>query len=1687
MSPPGTSEGSLEPGLVSQATPVFSPGLRTISIATGVRIAPIGIRSCFASPSSRLSGHLFPLKDSNPHFCCVLQIRRRVQQECLSVHSGSTGNCRSHQSPVQTGWLPTLRVFASHYPHISSAEKGSSCPSGRSTLYVGWVGDFLDISDERTLEATMSRETAEFHASGVFARGPAAFPNCRELPRTPSESVLFLGLSATLCKCYGLRPWEVVDVDFVVLRRLVNGSPGSSLQLLSDSHHRTESPRQQHTDSGLRMISPFVEVRPITPADWDVIELHAECIEEELLLQIAVLMPGVPFPVWVRRGQRPAMLVVVTSPPPRGPMQSHEHEQTEDGKGIDLACSAASLSPASPPVCGKGHVRVTGEQRSFERAERKAFSSCREDGRIRKRTSKSACLCPAEVAPFILLGRKTELHVRPFPNSLAPLQQPRHSSITSTAHESSDYRPLREPDVREVDGDDAQHRLRSSAHSDTKGKGELQHAQQRRAVHFYMRVVPFPDAFSKSVAMSYPRPEGGTPAEPATADTADKKPDLELETLTKGQRAVMGPAFPCLNRDSDAPGESFYCLVHYCHIRSFVHQQRWLCQAPVADLLCEFQHPCALHRPEKSPAGQNEHFATAFVWISAQPVGRAKRSEQASGLALLRAFGHPDVPPGTIALSRYFRQIYRFPLCSRVCVTVCTSLPTLPRSLCLTPLCPPGGLVRISGRGQASFRSHNDDFPCSSQSHDSPADEDNQINPSLCIGKQGYGEISIEARDIGLSQFLRTRQGSKLLRHAFLDRLNHVASSTRRAIGLSFFCSSADRAAHEALSECEVPPFGLWDGMLVSVKLPAVVEHSSLVDGAFDQYENAAGRGTTGRSASTSSGSFSDQPPVPQATAAATKSHHSSARGKQDPALSQCRTESKQLTSTVENERTNRLPPRGSGGASETNQRFDRGGSREHLPSTSGSARPLACESSRHDAQSHDCSVRPILDTELAALLDNGLEDLYASTDSEGGGDHSVAHVHSLGTSRAITQTASPIKESGNGAPDPATAQEEEGPNSCPGLNCAAENGSLFTWEANVFNHVDDVSLYSEESDFESDLLLQAPSCEIQAGAAVGGNRKTGGSELTLTGPLYRREEGNGCLSSRAARCGCSGAETQTLAPSWIVLDVIISFRSRVICRVDESDCVSLPGQPQIEKQPMLRHDTALACLSELRTAIIRPATLPPSLAEAWTAASSSTDSVAALVKDSKAHRELKHMSHEQEGHSADGKMARSVQTGTPLVSAVESLLPDISGEDDFEAPYILYKDSFARQLQKGEIVCHVADPIEVSVVFSAAEAATTLTAVGRLTREEDFPRMERSAAFTPSTSCRLTFSNARGEGCCDTGSSLECSVKSLKEEHISNLSTPRWLVINAGDHGTALAQWWLYGTQQPDWELPYVSASESVGKGSLGFIEVDHEISAKPHRRQPIATMAPEMAKLMELQCVQHLAPDAIPWRDTIRFDRKCGTLVLQKGSSCWTTRPELVSFAGAARAPQDNVRWSATDGAEGAEPLYAVPTCEKPLRHGERMLSTQQSGSLGRESSSLQEPQFATVSLPKLDEEAVAHTVQGAPLATVEGDSISLLEALPLLLHSRGACPRPLSPRDFCLSVFGDTPGLLLKKILRRLGVPIASSEDCSKLGCIEAVLRRACPVAPLLPILCDLWKCRFGRPWRSDCNGCPELPTL
>lgn len=100
-------------------------------------------------------------------------------------------------------------------------------------------------------------------------------------------------------------------------------------------------------------VSRMVTVEPLSSDDWEVIELNANYVEENLLRQVDVLTYGKPFPFWIRQSQLIHLQLVSTSSQPfvRLGLQSEvvvvpkPRKMRDDSKSpVDISSNAATPS-----------------------------------------------------------------------------------------------------------------------------------------------------------------------------------------------------------------------------------------------------------------------------------------------------------------------------------------------------------------------------------------------------------------------------------------------------------------------------------------------------------------------------------------------------------------------------------------------------------------------------------------------------------------------------------------------------------------------------------------------------------------------------------------------------------------------------------------------------------------------------------------------------------------------------------------------------------------------------------------------------------------------------------------------------------------------------------------------------------------------------------------------------------------------------------------------------------------------------------------------------------------------------------------------------------------------------------------------------------------------------------------------
>lgn len=184
------------------------------------------------------------------HFCRVLQLQKLSQQ---------------HQKPLFD--IETLQT----QPGAAAKSLAESAAAvGTPKVYVGWIGAGLTSAD-----AAAVREAATA-AAGAGVR---------------VEEAVCIGIAAPLCALLDLTKGEIVIAAAV------------------DVGHLEQQQQQLHT--GWPYISSL-EVAPLGRDDWDAVQLHAEALEEEVLDQVALLMPQQTFPLWIGGNSKPAVLRVCT-------------------------------------------------------------------------------------------------------------------------------------------------------------------------------------------------------------------------------------------------------------------------------------------------------------------------------------------------------------------------------------------------------------------------------------------------------------------------------------------------------------------------------------------------------------------------------------------------------------------------------------------------------------------------------------------------------------------------------------------------------------------------------------------------------------------------------------------------------------------------------------------------------------------------------------------------------------------------------------------------------------------------------------------------------------------------------------------------------------------------------------------------------------------------------------------------------------------------------------------------------------------------------------------------------------------------------------------------------------------------------------------------------------------------------
>ncbi|KAL8273054.1 hypothetical protein Esti_002975 [Eimeria stiedai] len=245
-------------------------GVSSIHHHYGIVVPLPSLLSCFASLGGPPSAACL-WQQQQRHFCRVLQLQK------LRV-SGAA----SEKAEEAYGGGP-LRV-----PALTAAKAAAA--AGAPQVYVGWIGSGLSSADAAAVQ-------------DAAAATPAA--------ALQTEEVVCVGLAAPLCSLLGLEKGERVIVAAVDLARA--------------EQQQQQQQQQQQPESW--PYTPSLEVAPLTRDDWDAVQMHAQELEEQVLNQVALLMPGQAFPLWIGGGSKPALLRVCTP---------HDAEG-EGGQGAPLA------------------------------------------------------------------------------------------------------------------------------------------------------------------------------------------------------------------------------------------------------------------------------------------------------------------------------------------------------------------------------------------------------------------------------------------------------------------------------------------------------------------------------------------------------------------------------------------------------------------------------------------------------------------------------------------------------------------------------------------------------------------------------------------------------------------------------------------------------------------------------------------------------------------------------------------------------------------------------------------------------------------------------------------------------------------------------------------------------------------------------------------------------------------------------------------------------------------------------------------------------------------------------------------------------------------------------------------------------------------------------------------------------
>lgn len=226
-----------------------SRGVPTLNHHLGIIVPLPSLLSCFVALSGPPSAASL-WQQQQRHFCRVLQLQKlqQVHEKTLSCINSSEGE---------------LGTSAQSLAEAADA-------AGAPQVYVGWIGAGLSSAD-----ATAVREAS------AAAAGEAA----------QIGEVVLVGISGYLSSLLSLEKGERVVVSSVDVGAL-------------EKQQKSLKRNWPHSTN--------LEVAPLGRVDWDAVQLHAEALEEQVLEQVALLMPHQTFPLWIGGGSKPALLRVCT-------------------------------------------------------------------------------------------------------------------------------------------------------------------------------------------------------------------------------------------------------------------------------------------------------------------------------------------------------------------------------------------------------------------------------------------------------------------------------------------------------------------------------------------------------------------------------------------------------------------------------------------------------------------------------------------------------------------------------------------------------------------------------------------------------------------------------------------------------------------------------------------------------------------------------------------------------------------------------------------------------------------------------------------------------------------------------------------------------------------------------------------------------------------------------------------------------------------------------------------------------------------------------------------------------------------------------------------------------------------------------------------------------------------------------